>query len=247
MSRAEGGTMSSAKPLRSLPPGLIAVPAVDWMWTKSATALVAIAGGGLPPGSGISFNGGCSVIARSRNILVERFLEQKQLEWLLFLDSDMVPPIDVVPRLLAHGVDVVGALCFARQAPFWPAFRALTPESPGLGLQVVQWVGTGCLLVSRRALEAVPAPQFEHPEPGVGEDVLFCEKLSRRGFRIHVDMSTEVGHMASQPVTASVAHAFNQSPDGQAALLRSAHTLSQPAFQQLRERIAEMAGAGGAR
>jgi len=60
-------------------------------------------------------------VDRNRDKIVSAFLERADKpDWLLFLDSDMVFPKDIIYRLMSHRVPVVGGLYFHRttHAPF---------------------------------------------------------------------------------------------------------------------------------
>src|ERR1044071_1567025 len=60
----------------------------------------------------------------NRNNIVRMFLQasKRDDDTLVMLDSDHVHPADIVERLVAHDVGVVGALAFTRGAPFMPCF-----------------------------------------------------------------------------------------------------------------------------
>lgn len=214
------------------PPGLVGVPVLPWVWTKCAVAIAGVTRC-MPPGSRFLLAGGAegsSSIACNRNALVQGMMAHAELEWLLFLDSDMVPPPDVLRRLLAHGSepDVISACYWTRHPPHVPAFGAL-PGTPivaiGGPLREVAWTGFGCVLVRRRVFEALPFPWFEHTTPGIGEDTLFCEKARALGFRVYVDPALDVGHMHVQEINASWAVTWQSSTDGIIAASRSAERL----------------------
>lgn len=116
---------------------------------------------------------------------------------------------------MSHDVDVVGALCFTRHPPFAPCF-GFPPGVEGFPddepLQQVGFVGTGCLLVQRRVFDVVQYPWFEHPLPGTGEDVLFCDKLRAAGIPVYLDQGIEVGHISVQPVASREAYLFEKFP-----------------------------------
>ncbi len=210
--------------LADFPPGLVAIPATDWMWTDSANAFVFLTSG-LPPGSALRFGRQSSSPAWNRNTLTEDFLRDAPAhgwEWILFVDSDMVVPPVAMVRLLSHNVDVVGALYFSRREPLVPEFarfaddpRWLPEDSP---LKSVQWVGAGCLLVRRRVFEEMPYPWWEHPNPGEGEDILFSKKVRALGIPVHCDIAFSVGHVRSQVITRGVAETSLGSPEGKAAI-----------------------------
>lgn len=130
-------------------------------------------------------------------------------DWVLYLDSDMRFPKDVISRLLAHGAPVVAANYATRRAPVQPvAFRHsglservhTTPESAGL--EPVFAVGMGVFLVKADAFAGLPLPWFQigwAPALGdfVGEDIHFCRLLGEHGLTVLIDhdLSKEVRHL----------------------------------------------------
>lgn len=197
------------------PPGLVAIPATDWMWTRSVEAFMRL-GPSMPPGTPMMIGEYSSSPAANRNALIESFLAVPSQEWICLIDSDMTPEPATVVRLLAHNVDVVGALCFGRAEPFHACFHPL-PDSDAIyndatGLHEVDSVGTGCMLVRRKVIEAMQYPHFEHTVPGTGEDVLFCRKARQLGFKVYLDFDLCVGHMTTRPVEKELAIMYQQLP-----------------------------------
>lgn len=203
------------------PPGLVGIPAMSWLWTASAEAFISLRLN-LPPGSKLAIRYGTGSAAANRNWLVERFLESPQFKWLLFVDADMTPPALTALHLLDRGVDVVSAICYQRMEPFRGAWMDMDGAAPiprdSTGIHEVACVGAACLLVRRPVLEAIPCPWFEHPVPGLGEDVLFCKKAIQAGWKIFVDAGICAGHMQAIPVGQDEAESFQRSPRGQAML-----------------------------
>ncbi len=167
---------------------------------------------GAGPGSGIFFSeDGPSPTVAKRNQLVERFLLHSQAAWAFCLDTDMLPEPDVLPRLLAHGKDIVGALYFARFGAPHPYAGWHRPDgkedtvTPHRGLVEVEWVASGALLVRRSVFERLRAPRFVLSGDGLGsgrnEDHGFCANAHAAGFHIWCDTDTIVGHLgAPRPV-----------------------------------------------
>lgn len=208
----------------SYPPGVIGIPSTPMIWTAAAMAVLSVPSRA-PAGTQTIVMGQAhsSSIAHNRNEIVKRFLAAEHAQWLLFLDSDMVPPVDVVPRLLAHGddFDVISGACFMRLPPHLPAWNVLDSLAPGAGdrgVSEVESVGMGCALVQRRVLEGMPFPWFEHPEPGVGEDIVFCHKTRAHGFRVWLDPMLDVGHHAPLVVNRELAEAWHTTATGRAQL-----------------------------
>lgn len=202
------------------PPGLVACPAGDRIYTRAAVSLMRL-GQGVPPGSSFSLRSQGTTIAQKRNALVREFLASERLAWVLFVDSDMVLPADTVPRLLDHGLPLVGGLYFQRATDHPPEawhvptrgddplrrtdvdglrLRSLNLSDlePGQTLAEVDAVGAGCLLVRREVLEAVGDPWFvasREKDAGVNEDLNFCLRAREAGFGVHVDVTLQTEHL----------------------------------------------------
>src|SRR5216117_3690038 len=110
------------------PPGLVAMPALDWMWTQTALALRHLE---LPRGSEVAVADNSTALVVKRNALVDHFLARPKLAWLLLLDADMVFPPHTLRRLLGWNVDVVSGLY---------SYKGVAPH----GYEpVVEWDGDG--------------------------------------------------------------------------------------------------------
>lgn len=155
-------------------------------------------------------------ITNARNEIVKDFLE-RDLDWLLFIDTDMTFEPDLVERLIraAHPEKrpILGALCFSLQngneaSPTIYTFR----EDGRLGRifdyprdQLIQpaATGTGCLLIHRSVFEKMrgkfsPAyPWFQEThvkDLPVGEDITFCIRAGSMEIPTFVDTSIKCGH-----------------------------------------------------
>jgi hypothetical protein len=219
---------------RAFPPGLVAVPTVDWMWTSSALALLGIFAA-LPPNSGMNFMPeAASSIAAKRTQLVEQMLDTPHFEWIAFIDSDMHPPANSVLRLLSHELDVVSALYMQRQPPYVPAVRFLENGPPRpeeyQGPAAVNAVGFGMIVIRRQVFERVPRPWFaDDPNtPGLNEDFHFCHRAREAGYKIHLDAALECGHVGSTIITPAFASAWQTTPEGQQQLAEC-HAYQAPA------------------
>ena len=129
----------------------------------------------------------------------------------LFIDSDMRFPHDMIERLLQHDLDIVATNCARRRMPTGPTAQIYKdngerelvytmPESTGL--QEVGSVGMGVMLIKANVFAKLAEPWFEtpwrHDKRGyIGEDVFFCKKAREAGFKIWIDhdVSKEIGHI----------------------------------------------------
>lgn len=132
---------------------------------------------------------------------------------ILFIDSDMRFPQDMISRLLAHDVDIVATNCARRRMPTGPTAqiykengeRELVWTMPdSTGLQEVGSVGMGVMLIKAGVFKALSEPWYETPwrtdkRGYIGEDVFFCNKARDAGFKIWIDhdVSKEIGHVGT--------------------------------------------------
>jgi hypothetical protein len=135
--------------------------------------------------------------------------------WLFFLDDDVIPPPDVIPRLISHGKDIVSGVYYRRNEPIVPCMQRLNkdgnPEwvtSFGWpGLIEVDHVGAGCLLIHRRVLEKLQKPGNNRPwfewlcdhedlpkMQKTSEDFTFCRRAREAGYKINVDTAVHCVH-----------------------------------------------------
>lgn len=160
----------------------------------------------VPHGTITLMKGGTNV-ARQRNDLIRTALDtMPECAWILWVDSDQVcdNPL-ALRRLLDWNVPVVSGLILQRGYPFHVnAFLSLDPlerlklsELEESGIEKVQAVGTGFLLVRREALDAVGDPwhRVGQREPdALGEDVDFTSRVTAAGLGVYVDVGLPIGH-----------------------------------------------------
>jgi len=123
---------------------------------------------------------------------------------LILMGDDHTWPPTIIERLLRWKVDIVAALCMERRPPFNTVARLdglplhLTDEP---GLVEVDSTGTAGMCISRKVFDAIEPPWFWHGEDQetgtyVADDIFFCAQARAAGFRIYVDTSTIISHMA---------------------------------------------------
>jgi hypothetical protein len=147
-------------------------------------------------------------ISFNRNQIVKRFLERPQYDYLIMLDSDIVPTANYL-NLINFKKDIISGLCFAfTKKNIFPlilkhskekitgnkyrAYDSLHPDK-WTGLVEVDAVGTGAVILSRKVLEAIPYPfRNEYDKTGnkqIGLDLNFCRRAKKLGFQVwcHTD------------------------------------------------------------
>lgn len=144
---------------------------------------------------------------QGRNELVKAMLDGGD-EWLLFLDDDQIFEEDLLLRLLAREVDVVGALYLRRDMPYTPiCYEARIPVGKYMPVDLAPYgqdemikvdvVGTGGMLVRRRVFESMDPPWFKRGKHT--EDIIFCNEIRDR-FDIYCDLGARMGHMTTTAV-----------------------------------------------
>lgn len=179
----------------------IAVPSGDMVHAEFAMRLANMC---LDPGAS------CFIVnARSSLVMVGRnqCVQAAQLagaSHILFLDSDIVFPADLLSRLLTHDKDIVGGLYVQRAPPHRPVGMTIegrievVPE----GLRRMASMPTGCLLIKMPVFGALSQPWFNTKCVGekiMGEDVYFCENARQAGYDVWCDgtLSRVLGHIGS--------------------------------------------------
>lgn len=148
-----------------------------------------------------------SMLSQQREMLVKRALQEKATH-ILFVDSDMAFPMDIVHRLLAHKKEFVAANCTTRVSPSLFVAHDLNGDrldSRGKhGLQEVQHVGLAVALIDTNVFRRLRPPLFLMdwiPDLGVycGEDVYFCQLLDSVGVRQYIDhdLSVQIKHVGT--------------------------------------------------
>jgi hypothetical protein len=188
-------------------PGAILVISTESLrFTRFVGQLTAcLQGPDAPIGSALFWHQGVDIPA-SMNHGVRRMLANPTLRWLWIMGDDHTFAPDILKRLLAHNVSVVAPLVLKRCQPYHTvavnfdgsprSFRA-----DEHGLVEVAATGSGGMLIRRGVFEDLPDPWFVHGgKERSGEDLAFCETLSRKGIPRFVDLDTPMGHITPMEV-----------------------------------------------
>jgi hypothetical protein len=141
--------------------------------------------------------------AQARNMIREVVLRGDYTH-LLFLDQDVILPVDGLSRLLMLQLPVVsGVYCKVIDGdpyafvvlPGWENRASAARVTPlarivGRGVIEIEAAGFGCLLVERDACAEIP---FRYRND-VGADLVFCEDLRAAGWRIFCDTDLVCEH-----------------------------------------------------
>ena len=140
----------------------------------------------------------------SRNILAAQALREKA-EYIFYLDSDVVPPLNVIARLLNHNLPIVTGLYWRRYEGLEPCIYRLSeaglpvPYSNedlaqyGSSIQEVEACGAGCMLIHSSVFEKLKptVEQFDLQDP-VTKEMLTCWKFWEYIIHSNVNLSEDV-------------------------------------------------------
>lgn len=150
-----------------------------------------------------------TVLSNQRQHLAYTAVVDHRADHIMWLDSDMTFPADVILQLLKHNRDVVCATYSKRVEPFHAtAFIDIDPVVPVPikgRLKRVKYAGMGCMLVNADVMHRLPTPWFpliwhEPSQSWHGEDMGFCDLLEKENVSIYCDieLSLTVGHIGQQ-------------------------------------------------
>lgn len=140
----------------------------------------------------------------ARNIIHRNFLEGCDAQWLVMLDSDVMPPPNFLEKLLSYKLPMVGGWYRRKGAENDPVvydFQGMgengrmvwtARKEPGKGLEKVDGAGAGCWLMHRKVAEAIGTEPYDMLRGG--EDLDLCLKVTQAGFDIHIDWDIACAH-----------------------------------------------------
>jgi len=152
------------------------------------------------------FKGAKQRIIESRNLLRKYFLDNNY-DYLLSLEQDVIPPKNVIEKLLSHNKEIVSAVYFNTSQKH-KRLIPLLAKSTGLdklsylpekfvktsnNLVEVDYCGLGCVLIHKLVLEKVKF-RFNSKKPGF-DDWWFCKDAKENNFKIYADLSIKCKHL----------------------------------------------------
>lgn len=146
----------------------------------------------------------------ARTKVVSTFLAQPEFTHLLFIDSDVVPPYNVIEKLYNHNLDIVSGnypIYVHKQihaAAFGLENKEYFPYSVHTeGLHEVEAVGLGCVLIKKEVLQETVKQACFQMRYGMkngkfqmldSEDITFSKVARALGFKIHCDFDQICDH-----------------------------------------------------
>lgn len=166
------------------------------------------------------------LVPYARERLAEGALEVGA-DYLLMIDDDMLAPVDLFYKLVAHDKDIIAPLAFTRNPDHKPViyetvegYDPLSTNRYGMTRFVMNYprntlvecdaVGFGAVLIKTDVLRAMKKPWFFGME-STGEDITFCLKAKKLGFSVWMDTSVKLGHLGAPTIiTEEYSDAWNK-------------------------------------
>jgi GT2 family glycosyltransferase len=164
-----------------------------------------------------------TIIHDMRHTLAETAIKG-EYDYVLWVDSDMVFDTDVLLDLLADDKDIVTAVCFMRRAPYHPCIYSKMRiglnldeddiekylDYPKNGdLFEVEACGFAMILMRTKVLKHLLDTSghiffpVKSTNRALGEDLSFCIRARRQGFKIWCDPKPRIGHIGKMFVDAN--------------------------------------------
>ena len=133
-----------------------------------------------------------------------------QVDYVMWLDSDIIYPADIIHKLMKHNKDMVTGLYYKRTPPYTPCIYKLEEDRllpyidyPEDSLFQVEAAGFGCTLMKAKVIKEIHE-KFGgcfFPINGIGgEDLSFIRRAKEIGVDIWCDSSIQCGHVGRQIV-----------------------------------------------
>ena len=204
----------------------IAIPCLEEMPVDFVKSLVGLEKVGQ---TSINFSVG-SLVYASRDYLAQCAIAEKS-DYIVWLDSDMTFQTDLLIDLIAdvEGRDFVTAVCFRRKPPFSPVIYkkiriGLEGESeteefeeyPQDEMFEIDACGMAAAIMSTEMAAAIIAEnkQLFAPIPGYGEDISFCIRAKKAGYKLWADPALNVGHITKTIADRSAWKAWKEKENG---------------------------------
>ena len=154
-----------------------------------------------------------SLVYDSRDTIA-RYAVDNGFDYVLYADSDMVFSADDLNKLLAHDKDIVSGLYVTRSGDnrnvaykevitrrrFPWREPKLIHDNGTAGYTSVSAVGFGFCLIKTSVLKYMfkRYKSLFEPKWGVGEDIAFCLRARRCGYKIYLDRDVKLGHIGDK-------------------------------------------------
>lgn len=154
-------------------------------------------------------------IGEARNTAIEEFKKMSNIEYIVFLDDDVIVPENALIRLyrsmIVNNYDILAAMYYMKspiKVPVGFKYNNGVLTNINIDEQLknepldVDVVGMGCTLIRKSAFDKLSFPYFKTVENLEGikttnstEDVYFCNKAKESGLKIGIHPGIRCGHI----------------------------------------------------
>lgn len=154
-----------------------------------------------------------SLIYDARDMIAQ-YAVNNDFDYILYADSDMVFDSEDLNKLLAHDQDIVSGLYVTRNGEKhnvaykevitrrrWPYRQPkLIHDTQSEGYSPVAAIGFGFCLIKTSVIKSMLKryKSLFEPKWGVGEDIAFCLRARKCGYKIYVDRDVKLGHIGEK-------------------------------------------------
>jgi GT2 family glycosyltransferase len=158
-------------------------------------------------------------IHEARNLLAQQAMKWNATH-IMFVDDDMVFPAGAAEKLIEADKDIICGLAYQRRPKFLPCIYTIKPDKDGIvqietiegvertGLIEIDACGGAFVLIKTEVLKKIEFPWYTWGDKslgiyvdkgGLGEDIGFCVKAKRAGFKIWCDTDLIINHLGDAP------------------------------------------------
>ena len=148
---------------------------------------------------------------------IAKFAIQKNYDYVLYVDSDMVFTAEDVKKLVSHDADICSGLYVSRRGEnkniiyrevitrrrFPKRSAKLIHDTLNSGYGEIAACGFGFCLIKTSVIKSMYGKYKALFEPfkGVGEDIAFCIRARQCGYKIFTDRDVKLGHIGDMVYT----------------------------------------------
>lgn len=149
-----------------------------------------------------------SLVYDSRDIIA-KYAVENNYDYVLYADSDMIFNAGDLKKLINHNTDICSGLYITRQGDnqnvlYTKIIKRGFKRNPRLivdtqttGYSPVVACGFGFCLIKTQVLKSMfkRYKSLFEPKWGVGEDIAFCIRAAKVGYKIYADRDIKIGHI----------------------------------------------------
>ncbi len=158
---------------------------------------------------------------RNRNIILSQAIKKGDIDYILWLDADMLFPHNIITEYLKHKFDIMGCLYFKKSPPYEPVgyvkgeqkgkYKPLDPRKIKKDtIYKVAGLGFGGMMVKMSVYDKLGDDKWVkysddfHMPGDIGQkthDLVFCEKAKKHGFSLLLHGGVRPAHIGEHPAT----------------------------------------------